>query len=375
MKHYDYIIAGAGCAGLSLLARLVASEKFRDKKILLVDKEPKTDNDRTWCFWEDRPGFFESVVHKRWSDLAFHSSNRSVVMNIAPYDYKMIRGIDFYQYCFELIAGSNVDILYDTVVSITSTKDCAYLSLRDVTISADYIFSSIPSAQFVIQSGKIYLWQHFRGWFIKTSQACFDPSVATLMDFRVAQQGGASFIYVLPITANRAVVEYTIFSKEVLPREAYESELRAYMASHFPNVDYIIESEEGGQIPMTNHRFQASDKRIIYIGTQGGQTKPSSGYTFHFIQSHSDQLVKKLIATSSPILKRNSVDRFAWYDATLLKVLASGSLQPEKIFEQLFCHNSPQRVVRFLNSSSILLEELGIISSLPPLPFLKAAFQ
>ena len=35
--HYDYIISGAGCAGLSLVMHLINSGKFSNKKILIVD--------------------------------------------------------------------------------------------------------------------------------------------------------------------------------------------------------------------------------------------------------------------------------------------------------------------------------------------------
>src|SRR5688572_12426028 len=93
---YDYIIAGAGCAGLSLLARLIRSNQFNDKKILLIDREPKNKNDRTWCFWEKDTGFFEDLVYCRWNKLWFHGKNFSRRYEISPYQYKMIRGIDFY---------------------------------------------------------------------------------------------------------------------------------------------------------------------------------------------------------------------------------------------------------------------------------------
>ena len=53
------LFSGAGCASLSLLMRMIRSGKFTDKKILLIDKEQKNKNDRTWCFWETQNGFFE----------------------------------------------------------------------------------------------------------------------------------------------------------------------------------------------------------------------------------------------------------------------------------------------------------------------------
>ncbi|HEY1022191.1 MAG TPA: lycopene cyclase family protein, partial [Flavisolibacter sp.] len=94
-NHYDYIIAGAGCAGLSLAMHMLHEEGLQAKRMLLVDEAPKQHNDRTWCFWEKEAGLFEPVVCKQWDTLWFHSTAFSKALSIAPYRYKMIRGIDF----------------------------------------------------------------------------------------------------------------------------------------------------------------------------------------------------------------------------------------------------------------------------------------
>ena len=39
--QYDYIIAGAGCAGLSLAMHIIHSGKLQDKKVLIIDQNPK----------------------------------------------------------------------------------------------------------------------------------------------------------------------------------------------------------------------------------------------------------------------------------------------------------------------------------------------
>ena len=52
MEHYDYIIAGGGCAGLSLAWQLLHSP-LRDRTILIVDRDDKDQNDRTWAFWSE----------------------------------------------------------------------------------------------------------------------------------------------------------------------------------------------------------------------------------------------------------------------------------------------------------------------------------
>ena len=116
-QEYDFIFLGAGCASLSIVMRMINSGKFADKKILLIDKEPKTENDRTWCFWENQDGFFEEIVYKKWDTISFLSDSFSSDMNIAPYKYKMIRSIDFYQHCFRKIEQQkNIDIFYGEVI-------------------------------------------------------------------------------------------------------------------------------------------------------------------------------------------------------------------------------------------------------------------
>ena len=71
--EYDYIIAGSGLAGLSLLHRLLLNKELRSKKILVIDKLKKEDNDKTWCFWEKGEGLFEPIVHHQWKTLQFFS--------------------------------------------------------------------------------------------------------------------------------------------------------------------------------------------------------------------------------------------------------------------------------------------------------------
>src|SRR6188474_524620 len=96
--------------------RMIRSGRFADKKILLIDKEPKNKNDRTWCFWETQPGFFEDIVYRKWDTISFLSDDFSAKTNISPYHYKMIRGIDFYKFRFdEIRKHGNVEVIYGEV--------------------------------------------------------------------------------------------------------------------------------------------------------------------------------------------------------------------------------------------------------------------
>ncbi|MBD0352097.1 MAG: lycopene cyclase, partial [Flavisolibacter sp.] len=203
----------------------------------------------------------------------------------------------------------------------------------------------------------------------------FDPSVATLMDFRTDQSKGTTFFYVLPFSTTEALVEYTLFSEKVLSDEAYEEALKKYIEDQLKIQIYEVKEKEFGVIPMTNYLFPQRQNNIINIGTAGGQTKGSSGYTFRFIQKHSRDIVQSLVQAGHPFLVPKTARRFQFYDSVLLHILQHRQLPGAAIFTDLFKKNAPQEVLQFLDNETSLAEELRIISTLPTLPFAKAAFQ
>ncbi len=373
-KEYDYIIAGMGCAGLSLAMHLIHSGSFRDKKILLADEAPKNKNDRTWCFWEKEPGLFESIVYRQWKQLWFYSDDFYKEFFIQPYRYKMIRGIDFYKYCYqEIKQHSNFEIIYGKIEKVFSEKETGIV-IDGKPIYSQYVFNSILFQKPTLKDDQHWLLQHFKGWKIKTEGVTFDYHVATLMDFRIPQQYGTSFCYLLPFSATEALVEYTLFTPSLLNEQEYEAGLKNYIENILHISDYTITENEFGVIPMTNYKFPTHQNNIINIGTAGGQTKGSSGYTFYFIQKHSKALVDCLIKTAKPFIAKPS-PKFQFYDSVLLHILANNTLPGKDIFSTLFEKNKVQNVLRFLNNESSLLQDAQIIASLPTLPFLRAAIK
>lgn len=370
-SKYDYIISGAGCAGLSFAIHLIHSQKFSDKNILIVDKDLKQSNDRTWCFWQKENGLFETIVYKKWDQLLFFGENFSKQIDTAPYRYNMIRGIDFYEYCLNTIQRhKNFEILFETVESVFSNEQTGIV-VNGKKIFADYIFNSILFEKPLLTKNHLWLLQHFKGWVIETEERVFDPAKATLMDFRTDQKFGAAFCYVLPVSSNQALIEYTLFSKDLLQQKQYHEGLQFYIKHILKIQSYKILDDEFGTIPMTNFKFSPVQNNIVNLGTAGGQTKGSSGYTFNFIQKHSKALVDALTITGKPFIKKEP-RRFNFYDSVLLNVLNEGKISGKEIFTDLFKKNPVEKVFKFLDNESSLAEELKIISSLPTLPFFKA---
>jgi len=379
-KQYDYIIAGAGCAGLSLAMRLVQDTVLNKASILLIDHSFQRGNDRTWCFWEAGHGFFESIVHHQWSTLRVASKTIDLSASIAPYAYKMIRGEDFYAYCLnELQSKSNIELRTGKITDVGDTVTGAFVIVDGERIEAKYVFNSVlrsSSAQLATAQMKHHLLQHFKGWVIHTAEPVFDPTRATFMDFTVSQEHGTTFMYVLPTSTTTALVEYTLFTEQLLDDAAYDTALKNYISDQLGIHSYTIEHIEFGIIPMTNADFSSGLRRVINLGVAGGQAKPSSGFAFQFIQRRTAAITEQLANGEIPNQRLSFQDKkFLLYDSTLLHVLARKQMLGDAIFITIFQKNPMQRVLRFLENRSSLMDDLQIMRSVPTHIFMPAAIK
>ncbi|WP_435416444.1 lycopene cyclase family protein [Polaribacter aestuariivivens] len=377
MEKYDYIIAGSGCAGLSLLYRILQEPTLQNKSILVVDKDHKKSNDRTWCYWEKKPGLFEKIVHAKWNTLEFLSTNFEEQLDLGAYTYKMIQGIDFYDFVLDFAKKfKNVAFKYENIVAISSESETTTLKTTKNSYKSNFIFNSTNIFKPKITKENSLL-QHFTGWVIKTEKPAFDPKVGRLMDFRVSQKNGTTFMYVLPTSNTEALVEYTLFSPEILEKETYNLALEDYIKNELKISNYSIKHKEFGVIPMSLAKFEKNPKKnIINIGTSGGFTKASSGYTFQFIQKDVAEIVKNLKENKSPISKISFREKiYNWYDATLIDVLLSEKLTGKAIFTKMFQSISTEKILAFLGNESSLKDDFLIMRKLPIKPFLTSGLR
>ncbi|NNJ89946.1 MAG: lycopene cyclase [Eudoraea sp.] len=375
MKEYDFIIIGAGAAGLMIADGMGKDPAFKDKSILLLDKEDKTTNDRTWCFWEKGQGTFDTIIHKQWDDIYFAGKNHRKTYSIAPYSYKMIRGIDFYTNFLERIASyPNVTFRQEVVNNILDEQN---IGVKVITDKTTYVAKQVFDSQFnfkKIADRPKYpiLQQHFIGWFIRTKEPVFDPSKATFMDFSVEQKGNTRFMYVLPFSKNYALFEYTLFSASLLPKEEYEVAIKEYMDTHFKDVEFEIVEKERGSIPMTCFDFtELNSGNVYHIGTAGGWSKPSTGYTFRNTAIKSEALIQHL-KENKPLHSFQKRNRFWFYDVLLLNILYRNNALGRSIFESLFAKRKPQLIFKFLDEETRWYEDVYIMMAPNPVPFVKS---
>jgi len=376
MQNYDYIITGSGASGLMLAYRMAKDSFFDNASILIIDKEKKTSNDRTWCFWENDKGEWDDLVHKSWNKILFDSHSYKKSIPLQSYTYKMIRSAKFYEKLWNFIdSKNNISFIKANVTSISDTPEGAFVETSTGQYRAVKLLNSIDLDQkYTRQEEYPVLLQHFTGWFIETKKNVFDDSVATFMDFTVDQKMNTRFMYVLPVSANKALFEYTLFSKDILTKEEYERELQKYLELNSIS-EYTIIEKEKGIIPMTSFKFwQDNSKNILNIGTVGGWTKASTGYTFKNTSKKTIQLIA-FLKTENDFTNFRKKTRFWFYDLLMLDVLANHNHLGSNLFSKLFQRNSLKNVFRFLDEETSFIEDLRIMLSMPPLRFIIALFR
>jgi lycopene beta-cyclase len=376
MKYYDYIITGAGASGLILAYRMAKDSFFNDKAILIIDKTKDKGNDRTWSYWEKGESEWDSLLLKTWSKVYFASPWFSKVITIEPYQYKTLQSEVFYKSLWKTISASkNISFIKDDIKSFSTTKKGVSVTGVDSSYFAGKVFNSILLDNEYLEQDKYpVIQQHFLGWFIETENNIFDDSSATFMDFTVKQNNNTRFMYVLPFSKNRALFEYTLFSKDLLNKSEYESEIKVYLKKEGIK-DYTITEKEYGSIPMTAYKFKKHNTlNILNIGTAGGWTKASTGYTFRNTTKKTKELVE-FLKQESDVSKFSKKTKFWFYDLIFLDVLTNHNEDGAKLFSSLFKKTNVKTIFKFLDEESSLLEDLKIILAVPPKQFIRSFFK
>ncbi|QHF94708.1 lycopene cyclase [Streptomyces sp. NHF165] len=376
-------VIGAGAAGLTLVDALTAPGRLPAPPVVLIEATPGPlrPPPRTWCFWQEGAGRYDAAVGAAWQRLRLHdAAGRAVERDIAPLRYKMVRSDDFEALVSRRLAARpgvrrlTADV--DAVAGLPGGGAEVRATAADgspVTVRARWVYDSRPPDP--LPAGRTGLLQHFRGWFVRTDRPRFETGTVELMDFRTRRPAhGLSFGYVLPTGPCTALVEYTEFSRRLLDDAAYEEALGHYCREVLRLGGFSVRARETGAIPMTDAPFvRRAGPAVFRIGTAGGATRPSTGYTFATIQRQSLALARAVRAGRSPVPPRPHPARARAMDAVLLRALDSGRIDGPEFFVRLFRRVPPGRLLRFLDGRSTLAEELAIGARVPVLPMLHCA--
>ncbi len=372
MRQFDYVILGAGAAGMMLAYRMSKDDYFKDKRIAIIEANKEIAYDKTWCYWEEPKGEWDYLIDLTWDKAYFGSPKFSAVLDLAPLQYKMIKCGKFFESMREEIGRSdNIELIFSKFEKMQLEGESYIIDTAGGQYIARRILSSVFKPDILKNQKKYpYLKQHFIGWAVKVECPVFNPDVVTFMDFNIAQKGNTRFMYILPTSTTEAMLEYTLFSEDLLDEEEYEAGIREYLTGL--NVGrYEIIEKEGGDIPMSTYPFHRHNARnFMYIGTAGGWTKASTGYTFQNTTKQTKVLVE-FLKTEQGLDKFHHNNRFNWYDKVFLSVLKRNNHLGAEVFADIFRKVEAGKVFRFLSEESNFGEEFEIMNSVPKGLFIK----
>ncbi|WP_164974492.1 lycopene cyclase family protein [Flavobacterium amnicola] len=371
---YHYIFSGLGLSSLLVLHEMMQNNFLVGKSILIIEPETKDTNDRTWCFWEKGKGNWDPLVRKQWESAFFLTENHKKECLSEELRYKMLESQSFYSKIIPVLKDNkNIVFVKDKVCSFRDNGAEVFVNTPSQTFVSEYFFNAVSVIDAVTSQTKYpLLKQHFIGWFVKTKAPVFSPDSVHFMDFSVSQNENTRFMYVLPFSATEALVEYTLFSPNELKDNEYEKEIKNYILNKGA-LDFEVIAKERGVIPMTAYPFWKNNtQRILHIGTAGGWTKASTGYTFKNATKQAKRLVNTLQQDTVDFRNFKKSNRFLFYDTLFVSVLYQNNELGKEIFSEMFTKVAPDKILRFLDEESTFMEELEIIWACPKIPFLKA---
>ena len=355
MKDFDYIIIGGGCAGLSLAYELEIHKKLENKTLAIIEPRDEYKRDKTWSFWKIIPHNFDDCVKKSWKNFSINIPNKTKFLDCDKYPYQSIDSDLFYKKINEkLKKNKNINF---------------FKNIEEINTKNSFIFNSVPE----LNTNNNNLWQHFCGVEIETKNNFFDDEMMNLMDFDCEQRKSVHFFYTLPYTKNKALVETTWLSMmNDNSQKDYENQIKQYVENHLNLKEYKINYKEEGAIPLF-YPSNKNENNKINIGTAGGMTRLSTGYTFLNIQEHS-KFIRENLENITKTKVFEIKKKYQFLDKIFLRVMRKHSEIMPDIFFKMF-GSSSGNVIKFLSNKSNIIEDFSIILKMPKWTFIKALFR
>ena len=379
--EFDLIVIGAGCAGLSLGMQL-ASLQEQSPKTLLLEQRIAYEDDRTWCFWGDEQTPFATLARHNWQRFSVNDGVDNVLIDCPKTPYRLLSAIDFYTQAVQAIAG-NAALTLKMGGSLAAEPSFAqgrwHLDTTLGAFSAKAIVDTRPLSTH--QMSDTSLWQSFLGCELEFQEPRFNAKSAQLMDFYQANQAFVGFNYVLPLSATRALVEFTVFASRVYDQAELHSYLEDQIAKLAGDRPYQRLRTEYGLIPMGLSQpesvFKPTEQHSSYVrvGLTAGAARPATGYAFQRIQRWAFACQQSLHANGLPTGHQSDSVVIRQMDAIFLHVLRNRPELGPELFMRLFSKVNSAKLIRFLSDQGRVSDYLAVILALPSWLFIKSAYQ
>ncbi len=368
-SNTDVLILGGGCAGLSLASRLSHGASL---DVLVIEPREFYSDDRTWCFWGTESSRAENpLIERAWPMASVSDGDHVVKVDCQERPYCLIRALDFYNHHLDTVSRSKGV----TVKLGTRAGNCRKLGSEWETqtslgtIRSKFVVDTRPNRN--LDTEEPLLWQCFLGFEVVVQEETFDPECAQLMNFLPSKNGEIRFVYLLPFSKTRALIEITVVSR---CRPSLD-ELFEMLCPLLPLGAQIVR-EEKGAIPMGIKKIQQGAKiGFINAGATAGSTRASTGYAYQRIQKWANLCSASLMAGTGVLGPEDDPGWLSFMDQIFLIVLHKEPMLASDIFLRLFQRVPHAGIARFLSDEAKSRDIFSVIAALPKIPFLKALIQ
>ena len=359
MKIYKAAIIGLGASGLAV-NKIIYGES--SDKVIAFENKDINNRDNFFGFWLTewmKP--FERVIEKKWNKWSIETPHSKVnhLSNAKP--YCVISFKRWKKYCLE--TKNKLDIVNKQVIEYLPINNYFKIITADKEeYYAEKIYDSRSTRE---KKGELI--QHFLGINITVADNTFNDEKLTLMHF-TQENNLLHFIYILPFSHNKALVESTVFSKEAFDDSWYIEKIKNYLM--LKNITKFEEqSMEKGIIPMFfAEQKKSNNSNIFNIGIRGGACKPSTGYAFSF-SIKQIQILKES--------NKNYVEVHKFLERKMDKIFINflkKNNENGNSFIKLASNLNGDEFLSFMMGESNLLTKFKIIKSMPKIAFIKEMF-
>jgi len=363
---FDVIIVGGGLQG-GLIA--LAFRHFQPHlRILLIEKQKVVGGNHTWSFHaEDIPTqaipIVEPLICTRWNGyhVQFPGFSRRVE---SP--YYCILSAQFHQVVSKALSNSGHVLMLGT--GVKSLQEESVLTEDNMIYQSNLVLDARGSASLSKNKGGF---QKFVGWEIEPDTE-WPENEPLLMDATVPQQDGFRFIYTLPFSKRRILIEDTVFSDTPSwNKEEFRNNIRAWLSRHNRS-SYRILREESGILPMpwAGELPQVVQSSPIKVGSAGNWYHPATGYSFPLAIRVALALAQGPLAESARRVSKLASQISSRYRfSQFLNFLLFQWIAPEdrwQVFRRLYRALPAHRLARFYALNFNLFDSIRMIVGQPP---------
>jgi len=281
---FDYALVGGGLQ--NGLVALAIRGRRPAARIAMIERGTTVGGNHTWCFHagDGRASWIDPLVVRRWPsyDVAFPSYRRRIDAS-----YACITSPRFADVVTATLAVPGSQLFAGaTAVDVRATSVVIERAGRTDELTARVVVDARgPDRGVVDECG----WQKFVGRELELAEP-HGIDAPMLMDATVEQRDGFRFVYLLPMSPTRILVEDTCFSERAyLDITATRDLVEDHVRERGWRVQEVIR-EEVGVLPLPWSMPRPRVSVPIEAGYAGGWFHPVTGYSFPLAARLADEI-------------------------------------------------------------------------------------